>query len=147
MFGLFFLFQIDPAQSGQQADNLPLLGDGWTIFLVVVKMCLMLGAVCLLAFLTIKYLLPKLAGIQSQQGTLMRVVARHTLEPQKTLYIIDVAGKQLLLGVTTDRIQVLSELEQGAITAALEAVDKQEPISLTKFGSDKVKEFSKYLRR
>lgn len=133
---LFLLLQLEVNQP--QQPDLNVIGDTWTLTMMVLKMCLTLGAVCILAFLVLRYGLPKLTGLQPQGG-LVRVVTRFPLEPQKSLYIVEVAGKSLLLGVTSDRIDLLTQLDGEQIEQLLE----QEPAKIPRLST----EFSKYLRR
>lgn len=130
----FLLLQLD-ANQPQQPD-LNVIGDTWSLTVMVLKMCLTLGAVCILAFLVLRYGLPRLTGLQPQ-GNLVRVVTRFPLEPQKSLYIVEVAGKSLLLGVTSDRIDLLTQLDGEQIEQLLEQESTKTPRL----------EFSKYLRR
>lgn len=104
----------------------------------------MLGLVIALLYATLRFL-PRVMGMPVE-SQLMKVVGRYPLDPQKSLYIVEVAGKHLLLGVTQERIQLLSELESGKIQATIEAatLEQQAKPSL---GSNAIKEFSKYLRR
>ncbi|MEW6729819.1 MAG: flagellar biosynthetic protein FliO [Acidobacteriota bacterium] len=139
------LQQLDPTQPGAVSE--PILGDSWTLLMMVLKMGLMLGGVCLLMFVLLRYGLPRFVGMQAPGAGLMRVIARFPLETQKTLYIVEAAGKHLLLGVTQERIEVLSELPSEAIQAALDAAAVAEPTPVARLGSSAVKEFSKYLRR
>lgn len=136
--------QIDPTQPGPVPG--PILGDTWTLFLMVVKMCVTLAAVCLLAYITLRHGLPKLTGIQTTPEQMLKVVARFPLENQKTLYIVEVTGKHLLLGVTQERIELISELESSSVVAALESATVAAAAKPT-LSSMAVKEFSKYLRR
>lgn len=131
---LFLLLQLD-VNPPQQPD-LNVIGDTWSLTMMVLKMCLTLGAVCVLAFLVLRYGLPRLTGLQTQ-GNLVRVVTRFPLEPQKSLYIVEVAGKSLLLGVTSDRIDLLTQLDGEQIEQLLEQESAKTPRL----------EFSKYLRR
>lgn len=103
---------------------------------MVLKMCLTLGAVCILAFFILRYGLPKLTGLQPN-SELIRLVTRFPLDQQKALYIVEVAGKTLLLGVTNERIELLAQLEKEEIQQVLQKTPPNTP----------VKDFSKYLRR
>ncbi len=132
---LFLLLQLE---TNPQQPDLNVIGDTWSLAMMVLKMCLTLGAVCILAFLVLRYGLPRLTGLQ-QQGGLVRVVTRFPLEPQKSLYIVEVAGKSLLLGVTSDRIDLLTQLDNEQIEQIQEESAKEAPRLST--------EFSKYLRR
>jgi len=139
---LFLWQQIDPTQPGP--INAPLLGDSWSLFVMLLKTFLMLGFVCLLAFFSLRYL-PKLMGMPAE-NQLMKVVARYTLEPQKSLYVVEVAGKHLLLGVTQEKIELISELESTSIEKAMEVISLANTTKPS-LGSSAIKEFSKYLRR
>lgn len=142
-FSIFWQ-QLDPTQPGPVPG--PILGDTWTLFMMVVKMCISLGLVCILAYFTLRFGLPRLAGAQTAQGQIMRVVARYPLDTQKSLYIVAVPGKHLLLGVSNERVEMISELETEAVQAALTAAEV-EAVARPNFGSNAIKEFSKYLRR
>jgi flagellar protein FliO/FliZ len=141
---VYFLLwqQIDPTQPTGTVP--PLLGDTGSLFLMLLKTCFMLGLVIALLYATLRFL-PRVMGMPVE-SQLMKVVGRYPLDPQKSLYIVEVAGKHLLLGVTQERIQLLSELESGKIQATIEAatLEQQAKPSL---GSNAIKEFSKYLRR
>jgi flagellar biosynthetic protein FliO len=144
LIALTLFLQLDPAQPGQ----VPGLLDTWSLFIMVLKMCLTLGAVCMLAFIVLRYGLPRMMGLRPSHDKLLRVVTRFPLEAQKSLYIVEVAGKHLLLAVTEQRIEVLSELESGAVQEALDLAETDaQSTSAAKLGSSAVKEFSKYLRR
>jgi flagellar protein FliO/FliZ len=142
---VYFLLwqQLDPTQPGP-VPTAPLLGDSWSLFLMVLKTCLMLGFVAALAFITLRFL-PRFVGIQLD-NQIMKVVARYPLEPQKSLYIVEVPGKHLLLGVSQERIELISELESNVVREKIDSV-ALEQASKPSFGTNAVKEFSKYLRR
>jgi flagellar biosynthetic protein FliO len=138
------LLQIDAAQPGQVPGFL----DTWTVFVMVLKMCLTLGAVCILAFIVLRYGLPRITGMPKPQDRLMKVVSRYPLDAQKSLYLVEIAGKHMLLGVTEQRIEMLSELDSEAVQEAIDSEMKEpESQSMARLGSSAVKEFSKYLRR
>ncbi len=140
---VYFLLwqQLDPTQP---AVPIPLLGDSWSLFFMLLKTCFMLLLVVALLYGTLRFL-PRVMGmpIESQ---LMKVVGRYSLEPHKSLYIVEVAGKHLLLGVTQERIELISELNTNVIQETLEAATlaRETKPSLS---SSAIKEFSKYLRR
>jgi flagellar biogenesis protein FliO len=47
----------------------------------------------------------------------MDVVARVPLEPRRSLYVVEVAGKTLLVGTSEMGLSVLSELDAGVVRA------------------------------
>jgi flagellar protein FliO/FliZ len=141
---VYFLLwqQIDPTQPG--TVPVPLLGDSWSLFYMLVKTCFMLLLVIALIYGTLRFL-PRIVGMPVE-SQLMKVVARYSLEPQKSLYIVEVAGKHLLLGVTQEKIALISELDTNAIQGTLEAATLVNEVKPS-IGSTAMKEFSKYLRR
>jgi flagellar biosynthetic protein FliO len=119
----------------------PVLGDTGTLFWLAFKMLLTLGTVCLLAFLTLRYGLPRLGNFAGQ-SPLMRIVTRQPIDAQKSLCIVEVGGKYLLLAITADRIELLTELDNHTLETQLASAQErlaQRPSPL--------KEFSKYLRK
>jgi flagellar biosynthetic protein FliO len=141
---VYFLLwqQVDPTQPG--TVPLPLLGDSWSLFFMLLKTCFMLLLVVALLYGTLRFL-PRVMGMPIE-NQLMKVVGRYSLEPQKSLYIVEVAGKHLLLGVTQERIELISELETNIIQTTLEAATLARETKPS-LGSSAIKEFSKYLRR
>jgi flagellar biosynthetic protein FliO len=138
-----FLQQIDAAQPGPVPG---VFGDTGSLVFMVLKVILMLGAVCILIPAILKFGLPRMNGMQAQQGQLMKVVARFPLEAQKTLYVVEITGKHLLLGVSQERIEVLTELDGEAVQAELDKA-ALELAAKPGLGAMAMKEFSKYLRR
>src|SRR5262249_8375397 len=78
---------------------------------------LILLVVCAIAWVVLRFGLRRLfAG--GATGP-MRVVARMPLEPRRTLYIVEAAGKTLLVGVSDGGpMTTLAELDAEAVRAA-----------------------------
>jgi flagellar biogenesis protein FliO len=51
-----------------------------------------------------------LPGLGSR-NKMIKVMERHILQPSKALYLVDVAGKYVLLGITEQRIEYIMEVE------------------------------------
>lgn len=83
--------------------------------MALVRMTLALGLVCALAALVL-WLLRRRQGV-GPAG--LRVVARLALEPRRTLYVVEAAGRYLLVGVGDGPMAVLAELD-AAQAGALE---------------------------
>ena len=81
---------------------------------------LALGAVCLLAWVSLRWWSRRLGAGFERPGPL-RVVARLPLEPRRTLYVIDAAGRYLLVGVADSGMTTLGELPPEAVERALAA--------------------------
>jgi len=94
---------------------------GYGTFLL--ESLLILALVCALAWIVIRFglrrLQPGLGGEAGGKGAPLRVVARLPLEPRRTLFIVEAAGKALLVG-TTDQgpMATLAELDPAAVHAA-----------------------------
>ena len=57
---------------------------------------------------------------------LLRVLARLPLEPRRTVYIVEAAGKTLLVGASeAGPLTVLAELDERAVAAAVAAAPRQ----------------------
>jgi flagellar biosynthetic protein FliO len=74
-----------------------------------------LGAVCIVAWLALKLLAGK--GIGKASGAL-RVVARLPLEPRRSVYVIEAAGRCFLVGVGEGPMAMLAELDAAALPRA-----------------------------
>jgi flagellar biogenesis protein FliO len=78
-----------------------------------------LVGVVLLAFVALRFGLPKLSGIRVATSGPMRVVSQLTLEPRKTLYIIRAGTDYMMLAASDAGVQFLASLDAGAIEGAL----------------------------
>jgi flagellar biosynthetic protein FliO len=71
-----------------------------------------LGAVCVVAWMALKLLAGK--GIGKASGAI-RIVARCPLEPRRSVYVIEAAGRCFLVGVGEGPMAMLAELDAGAL--------------------------------
>lgn len=78
--------------SGQVAE---LPGLGASLAASVVS----LGVVCLLAWALLRWLAKRGGSLAAGSGGPIRVVARCALEPRRSVYLIEVAGRGFLVGV------------------------------------------------
>lgn len=84
---------------------------------LLVTSLLVLGGVCIAAFVVVRLLSRFLATGSRRGAHLMDVVARVPLEPRRSLYVVDVAGKTLLVGTSEMGLSVLSELDRAEVQA------------------------------
>jgi flagellar protein FliO/FliZ len=92
-----------------EAGQLP--GVGWESLALSF---LSLGVVCLVAYFALKLL----AGKGFGRGTgAIRMVARLPLEPRRSVYVIEAAGRCFLVGVGDGPMSVLAELDKAALPA------------------------------
>jgi flagellar protein FliO/FliZ len=82
---------------------------------------LVLGAVCVAAFVAVRVFGRLLATGRARGTHLLDVVARVPLEPRRSLYVVEVAGKTLLVGTSEMGLSVLSELDAGEVRARVQA--------------------------
>lgn len=92
---------------GEQGD--PFDGPGAAMDLV-----LKLGAVLALAYVSLAALKRYTSGAVSQRGTLLEVLDSTTLGPNRSVYVVRVGQKRLVLGVTQNQITPLAELDDEA---------------------------------
>jgi flagellar protein FliO/FliZ len=84
---------------------------------LLITSLLVLGGVCVAAFIVVRFLGRFLATGSRRGAHLLDVVARVPLEPRRSLYVVDVAGKTLLVGTSEMGLSVLSELDREAVQA------------------------------
>jgi len=84
---------------------------------LLITSLVVLGGVCVAAFLVVRVLGRLLATGRSRGAHLLDIVARVPLEPRRSLYVVDVAGKTLLVGTSEMGLSVLSELDPREVAA------------------------------
>jgi flagellar biogenesis protein FliO len=84
---------------------------------LLVTSLVVLGGVCVAAFVVVRLVGRFLATGRVRGGHLLDVVARVPLEPRRSLYVVAVAGKTLLVGTSEMGLSVLSELDPAEVRA------------------------------
>jgi flagellar biogenesis protein FliO len=84
---------------------------------LLVTSLVVLGAVCIAAFVVVRVLGRWLSTGRARGAHLLDVVARVPLEPRRSLYVVNVAGKTLLVGTSEMGLSVLSELDAAEVKA------------------------------
>jgi len=92
------------------------VGSGYGELLV--GSLLVLGLICVVAFVIVRIGTRRLWG--GRGGGVLDVVARMPLEPRRSLYVVEVAGKTLLVGTSEMGLSVLSELDAERVRTDLE---------------------------
>jgi flagellar biosynthetic protein FliO len=86
---------------------------------VVVKMVLSLGAVLLMMYGLVyalkRFMMPGSAGAHQQVA--IDIIGRRVLQPRKSVVVMKVAGKILVVGVTEHGMQTLAELAEEDLPA------------------------------
>ena len=105
----------------QQVPTAPATGETAVDFTwLFIKMLLVLGIVTVLAILILKYAVPHIGMVKRfQRGKYFRVRGRYVLEPRRSLYLIEVGGRYLVIGVADHGINLITEIsaeeaEKGA---------------------------------
>jgi flagellar biogenesis protein FliO len=84
---------------------------------LLVTSLVVLAVVCVAAFVVVRVFGRWLATGRARGSHLLDVVARVPLEPRRSLYVVAVAGKTLLVGTSEMGLSVLSELDAGEVHA------------------------------
>lgn len=87
---------------------------------LLVTSLVVLAAVCIAAFVVVRLAGRLLAPGRSRGAHVLAVVARLPLEPKRSLYVVEVAGKMLLVGTSEMGLSLLSELDGGQLRAHAE---------------------------
>lgn len=91
---------------------------------VIVKTFLSFGLILFLMavlFYALKKFYPNFSG-SSQQGLIMRIYGKLQIQPRKSIYIVRVLNKVLVLGVSENSISVLSELNEPEMIRVLDEI-------------------------
>lgn len=120
-----------PSGADPEAEGGDLPSLGYVLF----KMIVVLGAVSLLAYLSLGKLLPKLMRVQAPTANrrILEVVDRLPIDHRRSIMIIR-TGPDLyfLVGVTDQGISMLSRLDAGEVGTAIAAEPAPAP-SLSRF--------------
>src|SRR5215468_9755634 len=84
---------------------------------LLVMSLVVLGGVCIAAFVVVRLAGRWLATGRRHGAQLLDIVARLPLEPRRSLYVVAVAGKTLLVGTSEMGLSVLSELDGAEVRA------------------------------
>jgi flagellar protein FliO/FliZ len=86
-----------------------------------------LALVCGLAYLIFRVILPRLT-VNFGTNNMVRVVDRVSLEARKNLYVIEVAGKWMLVASSENGVQFIAELNPQEARAAEQELSKNRQI-------------------
>lgn len=99
----------------ESAGELPGLGGSLAVSLVS------LGVVCLIAYLCLRFLSRR--GVGRASGPI-KVLARCPLEPRRSLYLVETAGRCFLVGVGDGPMTMLAEVPAQEIAVGDAATGK-----------------------
>jgi flagellar biogenesis protein FliO len=93
-----------------------------------VEVLLGLAGVLVLAFLTLRIGLPWFFQTRGQNNGPIEVVARHFLEPKKTLYLVKAGSQMFLVGTGENQVQYLTAItEENAAEIVRSVAQKETP--------------------
>jgi flagellar biosynthetic protein FliO len=95
-------------------------GSGGAYGELLATSLIVLVVVCVLAYLVVRLARRYLHPPRGASGGLLDVIARVPLEPRRSLYVVEVAGKALLVGTSEMGLTVLSELDRDVVRARAE---------------------------
>ena len=84
--------------------------SGLSFLWMMVQTILALAVVCGLAYLLFRVVLPKF-NFAGSGNSMVRVVDRVSIDARKSLCVIEVAGKWLLIAVSEAGVQLVAELD------------------------------------
>jgi flagellar biosynthetic protein FliO len=97
-------------------------GDiGWvgSEFTSLLRLVLVLAGILILAFFVLRFAIPRFFGVDNFRTGPITVVARYSLEPRKSLYIVQVGTEFFLVGTSETNVQFLTSLDAGKVESAL----------------------------
>lgn len=117
----------------QQPTSAPfaVADSGGSFVAMFMQTLLALGLVCGLAYAIFRWLLPRLNTARSF-SSMVRIVDRTGLDGRKSLYVIEVAGRWLLIASSEAGVQLIGELDARTAEAAAGEVMRRRPT----FGGD-----------
>lgn len=114
----------------QQSETLTFQGGGdlggYSFFLMFVQTIFALGLVCGLAYVLFRWVLPRLGGAQFGNH-IVRIVDRVPLDARKNLYVVEVAGRWLLIASSEAGVHIVSELDAAAAEEAAGRIERERP--------------------
>ena len=125
LFAMAFFFALGTASGGVSDEDIatlgevkvagaPFEGDSPSIGGVLTRLALSLGAVCGLIFIA-SWLARKYfpSHVGTGRGGLIEIVSTRVIGPRKSLMLVRVQDKTILIGATQQSFHFLSEIEQG----------------------------------
>ena len=103
------------------------MGNSLTFLWMLVQTIFALALVCGLAYVIFRVILPKLGANFGAGDNMVRVVDRIALDARKSLYVIEVAGKWMLVASSESGVQLICELDAAEAKSAEQALARYRP--------------------
>jgi flagellar biogenesis protein FliO len=85
-----------------------------------VKMIAILLGIIVFAFFGVRFWLPKLSALRTPNAGPLKVACHLTLEPRKTLYVVQAGADYLMLAASEAGLQFVTTVDADGMAAALE---------------------------
>ena len=123
------------------------MGNSLTFLWMLVQTIFALALVCGLAYLIFRVILPRLA-VSYGSNNMVRVVDRIGLDARRSLFVIEVAGKWMLLSSSEGGVQLIAELDAASAKIAEDEIlqNRQMPAS-SAFGKSFADKLSEVISR
>jgi flagellar biogenesis protein FliO len=109
--GLFLFPSEPPAPQEVQTPDQPIIPASEYAFMLL-KLVAILGGICGLAWLSLRWLLPKFYGSQNPTAARhIQVIEHHRLDPHRGLLLVKVGPETFLLAASERDIRFLARLE------------------------------------
>jgi flagellar biogenesis protein FliO len=95
-------------------------------FMQYAEVLLGLAGVLVLAYLTLRVGLPWIFGVRNQSGGPIEILARHSLEPKKSLYLVKAGTQVFLIGTAENQVEYLTSVDEENAAAIVNSVRKTE---------------------
>jgi flagellar biosynthetic protein FliO len=96
--------------------------SGTGLLWMFVQTILALGFVCLLAYVVLRVVLPRL-NVGSSGRNMVTVIDRTALDQRRSLYVVEVTGRWLLIASSEGGVQLISELDAEKAQEEAEAMN------------------------
>lgn len=100
---------------------------GASFFSMLAQTIVALALVCGLAYALFRWVLPRLQQVGGASGSMVRIVDRTGLDARKSLYVIEVTGRWLLIASSEAGVQLISELDATNAEEAALVVERMRP--------------------
>lgn len=93
--------------------------------------------VVILAIIVLGVLYARTQGLRGSKSGVINIVATQAIGPKERIAVVEVADKQLLIGMTTTSVQTLHVFDEPVLTAPEPKVTFAERLKLTMRGDSK----------
>jgi flagellar biogenesis protein FliO len=91
-----------------------------------IEVLIALGAVLMIAYVSLRIGLPRLMGMRTSAAGPIRVLARYPLEPKKTLYLVETGSQVVLIATSENRVEYLTALAPDNAAQVLASVPHEQ---------------------